>query len=142
LVTSQSLRRVAIHPVNAVLLASTVPLSLGALLSDWAYFVSYEIQWSNFASWLIVGALPFAGLALLWAMIDFLRADVPSNRQVLIYLVVLAAAFLLGLLNALVHAKDAWATMPDGLILSVLVFILALTATWLGCSTLRSGDVR
>ena len=45
-----------IHPVHAVLASSALPLFLGALLSDWAYSSSYEIQWTNFASWLIAGA--------------------------------------------------------------------------------------
>ena len=57
-----------LHPVHAILLASTLPLFLGALLSDWAYSSSYQIQWLNFASWLIAGALVLCGLALnmLW----------------------------------------------------------------------------
>jgi len=64
-----------IHPVHAFLLAASVPLFLGGLFSDLAYSSSYEIQWTNFASWLIAGALVFAGLALAWAFIDLLRAD-------------------------------------------------------------------
>ena len=47
----------SIHPLHAALLAGTVPLFLGALLSDIAYARTYEIQWANFASWLIVGGL-------------------------------------------------------------------------------------
>lgn len=38
------------NPLHATLLAGTVPLFLGALLSDIAYYRSYHIQWSNFAS--------------------------------------------------------------------------------------------
>jgi hypothetical protein len=40
-------RRRALHPLHAVLLASTIPLFLGAVLSDWAYASSYEVQWTN-----------------------------------------------------------------------------------------------
>ncbi len=134
-------RRV-IHPVHAVLLASTLPLLLGALLSDWAYSRSYQVQWTNFASWLNAGALVFAGAALLWAVLDFFRADVARGRVGALYLLVLLTTFVLGLINALVHAKDGWATMPAGLILSVLVFVLALVATWLGFSTLRARATR
>ncbi len=128
-----------IHPVHAVLLASSLPLFLGALLSDWAYSSTFQIQWLNFAAWLIVGALLFAGAALLWAAIDFFRADVGKDRAGALFILVLLTTFVLGFLNALVHAKDGWATMPAGLILSVLLFILALFATWLGFSTLRAG---
>jgi uncharacterized membrane protein len=131
-----------LHPVHAILLASSLPLFLGTLLSDWAYSSTYEIQWINFAAWLNAGALVFATLALLWALIDFLRADVARDRRSALYVVALLATFVLGFVDALVHAKDAWATMPAGLILSVLVFILALVAAWLGFSTLREGEVR
>ena len=131
-----------IHPVHAVLLASSLPLFLGALLSDWAYSSTYQIQWLNFASWLIAGALVFAGAALLWAAIDFFRTDVGKDRAGALYILVLLTTFVLGFINALVHAKDGWATMPAGLILSVLVFFLALFATWLGFSTLRAGATR
>jgi hypothetical protein len=54
----------------------------------------------------------------------------------------LLATFVLGLINALIHGKDVWATMPAGLILSVLVFFLALASVWLGFSSLRSGAAR
>ena len=126
-----------LHPLHGVLLASTLPLFLGALLSDLAYSSTREVQWINFASWLIAGAMLFAGAALLWAAIDFFRSDVARDRRSALYLLVLIATFILGFINALVHGKDAWATMPEGLILSLLVFLLAAAAVWLGFSTLR-----
>ncbi len=134
--------RARIHPLHAFLLAACVPLFLGALLSDWAYSSTYEIQWTNFASWLLVGALVFAGFALLWAVIDLLRADRSWTGRPLIYFLVLLVAWVFGFINALVHAKDAWAKMPEALILSVIVTILALVACWLGFSSWRSGEVK
>ena len=134
--------RTGIHPVHAFLLISSVPLFLGGLLSDWAYSSSYEIQWTNFASWLIAGALVFAGCALLWAFIELLRGNRRWGGQPLIYFLVLLAGWVLGFVNALVHAKDVWAKMPAALILSVIVTALILAATWLGLSTLRSGDMK
>jgi uncharacterized membrane protein len=100
------------------------------------------VQWTNFASWLLVGAMVLAGFALLWALIDLLRADRSWRGRPLIYFIVLLAAFIFGFINALVHAKDAWAKMPEALILSVIVALLVLVACWLGLSTWRSGDVR
>ncbi|MCK9540184.1 DUF2231 domain-containing protein [Dokdonella sp.] len=131
--------RGVIHPLHAFLLAGAVPLFLGALLSDIAYARSYQIQWSNFASWLIVGALVFAGLALLWAIVDLFRADRRANRA-LAYFLLLLATWVLGFINALEHAKDAWAIMPTSLILSVIVAVLACAAAWTGLSTVRVGD--
>jgi uncharacterized membrane protein len=90
------------------------------------------LQWINFAAWLPAGALVFAGAALLWAAVDFLRKDRVRDPRSALYLLVLIATFVLGFVNALAHAKDAWATMPTALILSVFVFLLALAATWLG----------
>ena len=131
-----------IHPLHAFLLAGCVPLFLGALLADWAYSSTYEVQWTNFASWLLVGAMLLAGFALLWALIDLLRADRRWRGRPLIYFIVLLAAFIFGFINALVHAKDAWAKMPEALILSVIVALLVLVACWLGLSTWRSGEAR
>lgn len=131
-----------IHPVHGVFLASTLPLFLGAMLADWAYWSTAEIQWINFAAWLNVGALIFAALALVWALVDFFRADRRRDRSSALYLLVLMATFVVGLIGAMVHAKDAWATMPAGLILSLLAFVLAFVAVWLGFSTLRSGANR
>lgn len=37
--------------MHAVFALSCVPLFLGALFSDWAYFSSQQIQWVNFAAW-------------------------------------------------------------------------------------------
>ena len=131
----------AIHPVHAVLLAGTVPLFLGGLLSDIAYAKSHEVQWSNFAAWLIAGAMVFTGLALLWALIDLFR----STRRIgapLVYFLLLLATFVLGLLNSFVHARDAWAVMPQGLILSIIVTVLAIMATGMGFYSLRAGGRR
>ena len=80
-------RGVALHPLHAVLLASTLPLFLGAVLSDWAYASTYEIQWTNFASWLIAGGLLFGVIVLAWALVAwFVDAGRPRGRATL-YLV-------------------------------------------------------
>ena len=130
--------RAPLHPLEAVLLAGSLPLFLGALLADLAYGSSYEIQWKNFASWLIVGALVLCGFALLWALVDLVRAD-RRGRPRIIYPGILLAAWILGFANALVHAKDAWASMPAALILSIIVAVLAVAATGLGFSGTGGG---
>lgn len=120
-----------LHPVHAMLLSGTIPLFLGGMLSDYAYTSSYEIEWSNFASWLIAGGLFFGGITLLLALVNIFRAERRSAHS-LIYIVLLLATWVLGFINSLVHAKDAWASMPMGLILSVIVLLLACAATWVG----------
>ncbi|HLV18067.1 MAG TPA: DUF2231 domain-containing protein [Pseudomonas sp.] len=128
------------NPLHATLLAGTVPLFLGALLSDIAYYRSFHIQWSNFASWLIAGGLVFCGLAILFALAGMLRAGRKPRSG--LYLALLVATWILGFLDALHHARDAWATMPAGLVLSVIVLVLACLATWAGLSEPRTGGER
>ncbi|VVN58473.1 hypothetical protein PS687_03030 [Pseudomonas fluorescens] len=125
-------------PLHATLLAGTVPLFLGALLSDIAYTQTYQIQWANFASWLIAGALVFAGFALLFALVNLLRAERKAGQPTL-YVLLLLVTWVLGLINAFQHAKDAYAAMPTGLVLSAIVMLLTLAATWTG---LRSGGAK
>ena len=136
--TTHSISRHVPNPLHGTLLAGTVPLFLGAMLSDIAYFKTYEVQWRNFADWMIAGGLVFCGLALLFAVVNLIRARHRKGRP-LAYFIVLLATWLLGFINALEHAKDAWATMPLGLVLSVIVTVLACAATWIGLSNLRDG---
>lgn len=127
-----------VRPLHAFLLAGTVPLFLGAMLSDIAYARSYQIQWNNFASWLLAGGLVVAGFALLCAVIDLFRSHYRGGR-VGSYTAVLAITWIIGFINALVHAMDAWAIMPAALVLSVMVVVLAAVASWLGFRGLRVG---
>nr|WP_298140910.1 DUF2231 domain-containing protein [uncultured Pseudomonas sp.] len=124
--------------LHATLLGATVPLFLSATLSDIAYYRSYQVQWSNLSSWLIAAGLVFCGLAILFALADLARANHDKGRT-LLYLLLLLATGAVGFINALEHAKDAWATMPLGLLLSAIVTLLAGAATWIGFSGSRAG---
>ncbi|ASK36072.1 hypothetical protein CEK62_17630 [Alcanivorax sp. N3-2A] len=128
-----------LHPLHALLLTFPLPLFLGALLSDLAYSSSYQVQWTNFASWLIAGALLVGGFALLWALVEWIISGPARSARHAVYFIVLLVMWVLGFINALVHAKDAWAAMPAGLWLSVVVTVLALVASWIGYSGLRAG---
>lgn len=140
-VTAQPPYRHMASPLKAVLLGATLALFLGALFSDIAYFRSYQIQWSNFASWLIAGGLVCGGLALLFALLDLFRVPNRTGRP-LLSLLLLLGAWLLGLINAFEHAKDAWAVMPAGLVLSVIVLLLVFASAWLGLAGARAGGVQ
>ncbi len=127
-----------LHPLHAFLLAGAAYFLVSGCLSDWLYFSTQEIQWKNFAMWLIMGGLVCAGAAILWAIVDVTRAVADRGRRV-VYLLVMLAAFVLEFVNELVHAKDAWASMPDGLILSVIAAILVVVATGLGLASRSVG---
>ena len=74
----------ALHPFHAAVLGGVLPLFLGALLADYAYWSSYEVQWNNFAAWLLVGAMVVTTLALLCAIVGRLR-----GRRNGVYLILL-----------------------------------------------------
>ena len=128
------------HLLHVVLVSCAAPLFLGGLLSDIAYARTYEIQWLNFAAWLIAGAMVFTGLALAWSVVTVVL-DRARHRAGLLGLVLLLAMFVVGLLNSFMHARDAWASMPSGLIMSVVVAALALLAIWFAVARARTGAV-
>jgi len=123
-----------LHPAQAFFLAAAFAPFLGAVLSDYAYTRTYQVQWLNFSSWLIAGALVFAAIALVCALVDLAR-----GRRSWLYFLLLLVTWVLGFINALIHARDAWATMPTGFFLSLVVVLLAGKATWLGFAGLRAG---
>jgi uncharacterized membrane protein len=131
-----------LHPLHAIFLAFPFPLFLGALLSDLAYSGSFQVQWINFSSWLIAGGLLVGAFALLWALIGMSRSRRPRNGRHIAYVVTLLVMWVLGLVNAFVHAKDAWATMPEGLYLSAIAAFLALVAAWIGYSGLHAEELK
>lgn len=139
-VTSFRTHLIAIHPFQAAIAASVVPLLLGALLADIAYARTYHVQWQNFASWLIVAGLVVGAIALVWALVDLVRADRRTGRR-LLHALAVGATWVVACFNALIHAKDAWAMMPAGLALSVVATVLAIIAAWIGFSTPRVAPV-
>jgi uncharacterized membrane protein len=132
----------ALHPLHAIFLAFPLPLFLGALLSDLAYAANFHVQWINFAAWLNAGGLLIGAFALLWALIEFVRSHSAAKGRHAAYFVTLLAMWVLGLLNALVHGKDAFATMPEAIYLSVIATLLALVAAWIGYSGFHFAEVK
>lgn len=128
---------IGIHPVQAAIAASVVPLYLCALLSDIAYANTFHVQWQNFASWLTVAALVVGAVLLAWALVDLFRADRRTGRDVF-YALAVVATWIVGFFSALIHAKDAWAMMPAGPVLSAVATVLAIVAAWVGLSTARA----
>lgn len=131
-----------LHPLHAILLAFPFPLFLGSLLSDLAYRSTFEVQWINFSQWLNAGGLLVGAFAVLWAMVNLFRRGRGRRTRAIVYFVVLLAMWGLGLIGALVHSRDVWATMPEGLYLAAITALLALVASWIGYSGFRVEEVR
>ncbi len=135
--------RPLLHPLHAILLAFPVALFSGALATDIAYLQTAEMQWSNFSSWGIAMALLFGGPVLLWAIVSAVahRRDA-RRRDALIYLILVALMWVIGLINAFKHSQDAWSSVgTTGLILSILSSLLALAAAWIGHASPRGREI-
>lgn len=122
--------------MHVIVVFAALPLFLGALISQSAYAASYQVQWTNFAAWLMAAGLVVVGFALLWALYDTVRRAA-ADRPGLLYLAVLFMAFGVGFATALVQAKDAWAAMPAALWLSAVALLALLSAGVLGWQALR-----
>ena len=133
------------NPLHSILLAFPLALFASAVITDIAYLNTAEIQWSNFSAWLIAGGLFMGGIVLLWAIIAFFanRAQTTSGRP-LTYLLLLAAMWVIGFINALLHSRDAgYSVTPTAMVLSIVVAVLALVAAWIGYSGfIRREEVR
>ena len=121
----------AVAPLHAILLAFPIALFTFAVFTDLAYLGTAQIQWTNFSAWLIAGGLLSGGLVGLWAIVDLVR----GRRRALTYLLLLAAMWVAGLVNAFQHSRDGWASVgAAGLMLSLLSAGLALAAGWVAFS--------
>ncbi|GAA4214550.1 membrane protein [Sphingomonas endophytica] len=126
-----------IHPLHGVLLAFPVALFPAALAADLTYLGSAEMQWSNMAAWAITGALVFGAPALALSVFAALR-----RRATWAYPLLLALAWVAGLVNAFQHSQDAWASVGiGGLLLSLVSSGAVLAAGWLALGA-RSVVVR
>jgi uncharacterized membrane protein len=106
-----------------MLLPVPIVCFIGALLTDLSYVNSGgNFLWLNFSSWLIAAGLAFGVLALLVLLIDGLRGASSWLSFGLI-----AAAWVVEFLNALIHARDGWtAVVPLGMTLSIIGALLVL----------------
>jgi uncharacterized membrane protein len=123
---------VARHPISSMLLPVPIVCFIGALLTDLSYVNSGgNFLWLNFSSWLIAAGLAFGVLALLILLIDGLRGASSWLSFGLI-----AGAWVVEFLNALIHARDGWtAVVPLGMTLSILGALLVLTGGWMSRAT-------
>ena len=129
------------HPIRSMLLPVPIVCFVGGLLTDLAYVNSGgNLLWVNFSSWLIAAGLAFGAVAILVMLIESLRGAFGWLPSALI-----AAAWVVELLNALIHARDGWtAVVPMGMTLSILGTLLVLAGGWMSRSTTRPspGDGR
>jgi Predicted membrane protein len=97
------------------------------LVTDIAYWRTSFLMWNNFSSWLLFFGLLLGAVGLVAGALDMLRRSTriwgPGWAAAIGYVLMLAVA----VVNSFVHAGDGWtAIVPNGLILSVVTFVLAV----------------
>lgn len=128
-------RRVRAHPVHGILSAYPLAFFTAAFVADIAYAKSAEMQWANFAVWLIAGGLLMGVLAAIAGIVDALLYKGVRHRQPWPHSIGVALMMILALFNVFVHSRDAWTSVvPTGLVLSGIVSVLALVTSWIGYS--------
>lgn len=126
--------QVAGHPIHPMLVPFPIVCYVGALAADIAYAGTAEMQWSNFAAWLLAFGVIFTVLAAIAGGIDFL-ADrrIRALRPAWIHVVGNVAVLILAIFNSFVHSHDAWTSVvPTGLVLSVIIVLILLVTGWNG----------
>jgi uncharacterized membrane protein len=124
------------HPIHPMLVPFPITCFIGALLTDFAYLKSANVQWSNFSIWLITFGLIMGGLAALTGLIDYFGDKrVRQARAATPHMLINITVMVLELFNAFVHSRDGWtAVVPTGITLSIISVLLLSVSGWLGGS--------
>lgn len=115
-------RRRLLHPG---LVGAGATLLIATLVTDYLYWDTLLFQYNNFSGWLLTGGLILALFAAIAFVIDLARGRVV--RVAWLRFGGLAVAVLLGILNAFIHSRDAYAAViPEGITLSAIVAVILL----------------
>lgn len=109
------------------------PLPLGFFTAAWIfdilYLKSFQIMWTDAASWLIAIGLVLAIVPRLINLVQVWITQRPlATAAVKIHFWLWLVAIVLAIFNAFVHSRDAYAVVPLGVILSTAVVALMLIA--------------
>ncbi len=131
--------RVPGNPAFRFLAAFPIACFSCALLTDVAYAVTANMLWADFSAWLLAAGMGLGVLAAIAGLAGLAagrraRAELGlPRRPVGIIAIGSLLVLALGLLNNLVHSRDAWTSvMPEGLALSAITVLVILVTVWLG----------
>lgn len=109
------------------------PLPTGFFVAAWIfdilYIKTFQIMWTDAASWLIaIGLL----ITIIPRLIHLVQVFVTQRHRTSgaekLHFWLWLVAIVLAIFNAFVHSRDAYAVVPSGVILSTAVVILLLIA--------------
>ncbi len=96
---------------------------VAALIFDAIYARNGETQWVKSSAWLITLGLLFAILPRLINLVHVWRSSNRSASAEKVDFWLNLIAVLAAIVNAFVHSRDAYGTMPEGLLLSILTIL-------------------
>lgn len=139
-------RRARAHPIHGILSAFPLSLFTAALVADIAYANSANMQWANFAVWLIAGGCVMGVLAAVAGLVDAFAFSRHRRRTRgaanWIHSLGTIVMLVLAIINGFIHSRDAWTSVvPTGLTLSAIVTLLAWVTSWVGY-TVRDEEIR
>lgn len=125
---------IARRPIHPMLIPFPIACFVAALVTDLAYWSTAEMMWADISAWLVTAGFILGVLAAIAGLIDFLsRPAIRGRRPAWFHAVGNLAVLVLGLLNTLVHSRDAWTSVvPLGLILSAATVAVLLFTGWMG----------
>lgn len=113
------------RPFHPGLVAAGATLLIATFVSDYLYWDTLLFQYNNFSGWLLTGGLVLSLLAAIAFVIDLVLGRI--RRIAWLRFTGVAVAALLGILDALVHSRDAYtAVIPEGITLSAIVAVILL----------------
>ena len=122
-----------LQPLHGMLAAFPLAFFVAALVSDWAYANSANMQWANFSVWLITGGVIMALIAAAVGIFDALVVRDAVRRRSSFHSILTIVMLVTAIINGFVHSRDGWTSVvPTGIILSAITAILVLVTSWLG----------
>ena len=121
-------------PLHRILLPFAFGATAGGLLTDIVYIRSMDMQWSNFAAWLITAGAIVLVVCVLVGLFDLVTHRLSySGTLKWPYAALLVVGLIIAIFNTMVHTHDAWTSvMPWGITLSVIGTLVLLAAGLVG----------
>lgn len=125
---------IAGHPIHPMLVPFPIAFLVGALVTDLAFWGTYDTFWARASLWLTGAGLVMGALAAVFGAIDFFSIQRARNlTSGWAHALGNATAMVLALISLLIRLPDpADGVLPWGLVLSILIALILGVTGWLG----------
>lgn len=122
------------HPIHPMIIPFPIAFFIGALACDLAFYSSFDPFWARAAQWLIGAGIIMAGIAAIFGLIDFTTIRRVRQRiEGWLHMLGNVTVVILEIINwSFRLGRDPAASIPTGIILSVIVTLMLCVTGWLG----------